>query len=111
MLFDNAPIHTAGRDHFININRVFPLRLPPYSPEFQPIEEFFGEFSHFLKTAHQDLPAAMWHALAIDCLTRPNMAFHFKNCLMEAVRNIPELAGEDGVWSHALEPLPEEPRE
>jgi len=54
LLFDNAPIHTAAVDDFIRACGVFPLRLPPYSPEFQPIEEVFSEYSFALKSAHHD---------------------------------------------------------
>ena len=46
LLYDNAPIHSAEADAFIGANGILPLRLPPYSPEFQPIEEVFSEYSH-----------------------------------------------------------------
>jgi len=46
LLHDNAPIHSAEADAVIGANGIFPLRLPPYSPEFQPVEEVFSEYSH-----------------------------------------------------------------
>lgn len=109
LLYDNAPIHTAEADNFILINDVFPLRLPPYSPEFQPIEEVFSEYSHLLKSAHHQFPTepeALWHALAVFSLRETNIATHFEHSLMEAVRNVPELGGADCLWRDAFEPLP-----
>jgi len=34
LLYDNAPIHSAEADACIAAAGVFPLRLPPYSPDF-----------------------------------------------------------------------------
>jgi len=45
LLYDNAPIHSAEADPWIAAAGVFPLRLPHYSPDFQPIEEVFSELS------------------------------------------------------------------
>jgi len=45
LLYDNAPIHSAEADAFIRANGIFPLHLSPYSPELQPIEEVFSEYS------------------------------------------------------------------
>jgi len=58
LLYDNAPIHSAEADAFIGHNEVSPLRLPPYSPEFQPTEEMFSEYSHQLKSAHVSYPGS-----------------------------------------------------
>lgn len=109
LLYDNVPIHTAEADDFILINNVFPLRLPPYSPEFQPIEEVFSEYSHLLKSDHHLFPTepeALWHALAVFSLREANIASHFEHSLLEAVRNVPELAGAGGLSQNAFEPLP-----
>jgi len=67
LLYDNAPFHTAAVDAFIRACGVFPLRLPPYSPEFQRIEEVFSEYSFALKSAHYHypgIPDAFLHAVA-----------------------------------------------
>ena len=56
LLYDNAPIHSAEADAFIGANGIFPLRILPYSPEFQPIEEVLSERSHQLKSAHNSYP-------------------------------------------------------
>ena len=38
LLFDNASIHDAATDEFLQANGVHFIRLPPYSPDLQPIE-------------------------------------------------------------------------
>jgi len=111
LLLDNAPIHKAEADAWIVAAGVFPLRLPPYSPDFQPIEEVLSELSNLLKTMHHSFPEepnALRHALAIISLSAENIGKHFEHCLLEAVRNVPELAGPEGPWQDAFEPLPVE---
>jgi len=44
VMFDNAPIHDADGDAFMTANGVAFLRLPPYSPDMQPIESVFNDF-------------------------------------------------------------------
>jgi len=108
LLYDNAPIYSAEADACIAAAGVFPLRLPPNSPNFQPIEELFSELSSLLKTMHHAFPGepdALRHALAIAALTAKSIGTHFEHCLMEAVRN---MAGPDGPWREAFEPLPME---
>jgi len=110
LLHDNAPIHWAEADAFIGANGIFPLRLPPYSPEFQPIEEVFRECSHQLKSHHHSypcLPEALLHPVALTKLTVPNIASHFYHSLLEAVRNVPELCGPGGPWEGLLASLPD----
>jgi len=96
LLDDNAPIHSAEADAWITAASIFPLRLPPYSPNFQPIEEVFTGLSSFLTTTHHAFPGkpdALRHALGISALTAENIGTKFEHCPMEAVRNMPELAG------------------
>jgi len=110
LLFNNAPIHSAEADAFIATNGIFPLRLLPYSHEFQPIEEVFSEYSYQLKTAHNSypgVPEALLHAVALSKLTAPNTASHFDNSLLEAVRNVPELCGPGGPWEGLVASLPD----
>jgi len=111
LLLDNAPIHKAEADACIVAAGVFPLRLPSYSPDFQPTEEVFSELSNLLKTMHHSFPEepdALRHALAIISLSAENMGKHFEHCLLEAVRTVPELAGPEGPWQDAFEPCPVE---
>lgn len=50
LILDNAPIHHAARIkqmcRDIGVKLVY---LPPYSPDLNPIEEFFAELKAFLK--------------------------------------------------------------
>jgi len=111
LLYDNAPIHSAEADPWIAAAGVFPLRLPHYSPDFQPIEEVFSELSSVLKTMHHAVPGepdALRHALAIALLKAENIGTHFEHCLMEAVRKMPVLAGQEAPWREAFEPMPME---
>jgi len=90
---------------------VFSLRLPPYSPEFQPIEKVFSEYSFALKSAHHHYPEsadAFLHATAIFSLVADSIASHFTHCLMGAVRNVPEICGPGGVFVDAFSTLPVE---
>ena len=108
LLLDNTPIHTAEADAWIVAAGVYPLRLPPYSPDFQPIEEVFSELSSLLKTMQHSFPEkpdGLRHAFAIISLSAANIGKHFDHCLLEAVRNVPELAGPEGPWRDAFEPL------
>jgi len=88
LLYDNAPIQSAEADAFIRTNGIFRLRLPPYSQEFQPIENMCSEYSHQIKTAHHSyrgVPEALLHAVALSKLAAPNLASHFKHSLLAAV--------------------------
>ena len=110
LLYDDAPIHSAEADAFIGANGIFPLRLPPYSPKFQPIEEVSSEYSRVLKSAHHSYPGspeALLHAVALTKLTVLNIASHFDHSLLEAVRNVPELCGPGAPWEGLLASLPD----
>jgi len=110
LLYDKAPIDSAEADAFIATNGFFALRLPPYSPEFQPIEEVFSEYSYQLKTAHNSypgVPEALLHAVALSKLTAPNTASHFDQSLLEAVRNVPELCAPGGPLEGLFASLPD----
>jgi len=110
LLDDNAPIHSTEADAFIDSNGIFPLRLSPYSPELQPIEEVFSKYSHQLKSAHHSYPGspeALLHAVALTKLTVPNIASHFDHSFLEAVRNVPELCEPGGPWESLFASLPD----
>lgn len=107
----SAPIHTAAADDFIRACGVFPLRLPPYSPEFRPMEKVFSEYSSALKSPHHHYPGsseAFLHATSIFSLDVNHIESHFSHCLMQAVRNVPELGGPGGALADAFSALPVE---
>lgn len=43
LLYDNAGIHDADGDAFMTENGIYHIRLPPYSPNLQPIEGIFND--------------------------------------------------------------------
>jgi len=49
VMFDNAPIHDADGDAFMTANGIAFLRLPPYSPDMQPIEGVFNDFKVIIR--------------------------------------------------------------
>jgi len=56
VLFDNAPIHNAGGDTFLGNNGVPFLRLPPYSPDLQPIEGVFNDLKPVIRNLVYVMP-------------------------------------------------------
>jgi len=99
LLLENGPIHTAEADASIVAPGVFPLRLPPYSPYSQPIVEVFSEVSILLKKMHHSIPEdsdGLRHASALFSSSAEVIAKHFYHCMLEAVRNVPELACPEG---------------
>jgi len=49
LLFDNAPIHDAAGDAFLENNGIPFIRLPPYSPDLQPIEGVFNDLKVIIR--------------------------------------------------------------
>jgi len=49
LLFDNAPIHDAAGDAFLENNGIPFIRLPPYSPDLQPIEGAFNDLKVIIR--------------------------------------------------------------
>lgn len=43
LLYDNAGIHDADGDAFMTASGIYHIRLPPYSPNLQPIEGVFND--------------------------------------------------------------------
>jgi len=49
VMFDNAPIHDADGDAFMTANGFTFLRIPPYSPDMQPIEGVFNDLKVIIR--------------------------------------------------------------
>lgn len=50
LLFDNAAIHDAAGDEYLDNNGMHYIRLPPYSPNLQPIEGVFRDLKRHIET-------------------------------------------------------------
>ncbi|KAK1867856.1 hypothetical protein I4F81_010354 [Pyropia yezoensis] len=68
LLFDNAPIHDAAGDAFLEANGVHFIRLPPYSPDLQPIEGFFNDLKCYIRRLVHDDPTLLDHPLHLQAL-------------------------------------------
>jgi transposase len=58
------------------------LYLPPYSPDFNPIEQCWAKIKEFLRGAKARLSDALEHAItaAIATITQENSAAWFQHC-------------------------------
>lgn len=68
MLFDNAPIHDAAGDAFLQANGVHFIRLPPYSPDCQPIEGVFNDLKCYIRRLVHDDATLLDHPLLLQAL-------------------------------------------
>lgn len=50
LLFDNAAIHDAAGDAYLHNNGMHFIRLPPYSPNLQPIEGVFRDLKRHIES-------------------------------------------------------------
>jgi len=56
IVMDNASVHHYSRDCIVKVARrqgVWILFLPPYSPDFNPIEESFGDLKAFIRRTYR----------------------------------------------------------
>ena len=80
---DNLPAHKSGRStRLIEAVGAQLLYLPPYSPDFNPIEQAWSKVKHHLRSAKartlERLEFAITHALA--AITPDNAASWFAHC-------------------------------
>lgn len=63
----------------VNANVVY---LPPYSPDFNPIELAFSKLKHLIRSASHRTQQALWHNLQplLDRITSSDAAGFFKHC-------------------------------
>lgn len=65
---DNVSIHkVAGVREAIEARGATLFYLPPYSPDFNPIEQFFSKLKALLRKAAANSIASLWTAIA-SCL-------------------------------------------
>ena len=82
VILDNLPAHkVTGARAAIEARGAFMLFLPPYSPDFNPIEQAFAKLKSILRRAAartvQALEAAI--AVALDAFTPDECANYFTN--------------------------------
>ena len=56
--------------------------LPPYSPDFNPIEQVFAKFKHLLRSAAERTIEALWRriGLLLDCFPPEECRNYFTHC-------------------------------
>jgi transposase len=82
VIMDNLPAHKVGGvREAIETAGARLLYLPPYSPDFNPIENAFAQIKAFLRKAAARTVAALWDAIAaaISAITPRGCAHYFAN--------------------------------
>ena len=82
MIMDTLPAHrVSGVREAIEAVGATRLFLPPYSPEFNPIEQAFAKLKAYLRKAAARTKDALWQAiaLALDAFTPLECANYFRN--------------------------------
>jgi len=82
VIMDNLPAHrVSGVREAIEAAGASRLFLPPYSPEFNPIEQAFAKLKALLRKTAARTVDALWDAIvdAIDRFTPDECASYFRN--------------------------------
>jgi len=82
VIMDNLPAHrVSGVREAIEAAGATRLFLPPYSPEFNPIEQAFAKLKAYLRKAAARTKDALWQAIAetLDFFTPHECANYFRN--------------------------------
>lgn len=82
VIMDNLPAHrVSGVREAIEAAGASRLFLPPYSPEFNPIEQAFAKLKALLRKAAARTVDALWQAIAdaINNFTPDECANYFRN--------------------------------
>jgi transposase len=70
VVMDNLPAHkVAGIRDAIEAAGAELVYLPPYSPDFNPIEQFFSKLKSYLRKAAQRTVDALWDAIGLSLKT------------------------------------------
>jgi transposase len=82
VILDNLPAHrVAGIREAIEAAGAVRLFLPPYSPDFNPIEQLFAKFKALLRKAAARTKDALWRAIteALDAFSTDECRAYFRN--------------------------------
>jgi transposase len=82
VIMDNLPSHrVSGVRQAIEAAGATRLFLPPYSPEFNPIEQLFAKLKAWLRKAAARTKEALWQEItqALDIFTPAECANYFRN--------------------------------
>jgi transposase len=82
VIMDNLPAHrVSGIREAIEAAGATRLFLPPYSPEFNPIEQLFAKLKAWLRKVAARTKDALWHAIteALDIFTPAELTNYFRN--------------------------------
>ena len=88
VIMDNLPAHkSAGVRNAIEATGASLLYLPPYSPDFNPIENAFAKLKALLRAKAERTIAALWDTVGslIDLFTPTECANYFKAAGYEPV--------------------------
>ena len=92
MVMDNLSVHKSERvREMIEGAGVEVLYLPPYSPEFNPIEEAFSKINNLLRKAGARVREALVEAIgtALSEVSEEDAAAFFEHCgYREAVQSL-----------------------
>lgn len=83
VVMDNLNAHkVAGVREAIESVQAQVLYLPPYSPEFNPIEQVFAKFKALLRSAQERTVEALWHRCgeALDHFDEAECRNYFRHC-------------------------------
>lgn len=83
VIMDNLASHKkAGVREAIESAGATLLYLPPYSPDFNPIENAFSKFKWLLKTVAERTVTALWEACGklLDAFTESECRNYFRHC-------------------------------
>jgi len=110
LLIDNPPIHTARVDAFIRAHGRRVVRLPPYRPDFAPVEMVFSKVKAELAeiTTPLDLEGEGRSALHLACLSifPQDCSGYFAACREHMTAVLPELAGPGAPLEGMLDAAP-----
>jgi transposase len=83
VIMDNLPAHkVAGVRRFIETTGARLLYLPPYSPDFNPIEQAWSKIKQLLRSAKARTVEALERAIAqaLAAITPENASAWFSHC-------------------------------